>query len=289
MVLHCIAGTTIVDHSTTSRANIASLLRGAGGIGAESSVQVRNGVIPNLIGLDALEDAVPTVNEVKVSLNTWDNTDYLTLMPQQLTAVYGNREPYRNVGAPIPLEMEADWDVDFQSEAADGQFVNMLLSYGTPTPRTGGKLIWRKGAVTAADYGITGAFGTAISISDLFPGRMYRVAYLGGLGGADCGILRYTAPSFHGMYIQTLIPQAKYGGTWFPFDSQVQSGYEKGSLDASGGAASACEYAIAFEEVGSIAPAQNVIRGGTGRGSPYTRAGRTTAPMPKGMAGMRNG
>lgn len=272
--LHVIAGTSIVDHSTTSRANIASLLQGGAGIGAEASVQARKGVVPFLIGADALEDAAPTVNECKIQLNTWKSTDYIELLPEQLTARFGKIDPRNNVGAPWALDLEADWDIDYESTGVVDQFVALLLSYPPIIPMKGGKIIWRKGAVTSADYSTTAAFGTAVAINDLDPRKIYRIAALLGKGGTDVGILRMKAPSFSGQVIQALIPDGHFGGYIFPFDSLLVTGVETISVDASGGAVSASEYAVAFEEYGtlqniaqpaediSFAPANSIAGGG---------------------------
>lgn len=256
-LLHCVGGTSIVDHSTTNKVNVAALSMGTPGetLGSEASVQTRDG-IPLLIGCDAVEDAAPTVNELTVSNNCWESWDTIVLAPDQLTTRDGPvNHIYENVGKPRVLKSESDWSWVYESTGAVDQFWMFLLSYGTPLPDTGGHHYSRKGAITAADYSTTGAFGTAVSITDLDPSKIYRIAGLFGVGGTDCGIIRLSAGSFRGMTIQAIVPQGHWGGYWFPYDSLVFAGNEALSVAGSGGAASTMEYHVILEEYGEYASA----------------------------------
>lgn len=276
-MLHVIAGSSVVDHSTATT-TFEDLMEAGGGIGAESEVQSRGGSTPFLIGVDAQEDAEAVTNEVRVRLNTWRSTDYIAFAPRLLTESEGAFDFRKWVGALVPLESDADWEITYESVGGDDHMLALILSYPPLFPTVGGRRIWRKGAVTAADYSTTAAFGTAISITDLDPSKMYRVAGLFGVGGVDCGILRVKAPSFAGQVLQALIPEGRFGGYWFDDDSLPVDGKETISIDASGGAANACEYAICFEEIGqspgykNVRPVrmdQNLRLGGSARMMPH--------------------
>lgn len=257
MSLHVIAGMSALDLS--AGVNVASLLQGGQALGAESSVQMRRGLLPSLIGVDGQTGEALASQTIKFELNTWRNTDYITVRPTLLTdpGRSENRNPYRWVGAPIPLELEADWTITYTTTGAEDHFAMYMLSYGTPLPYKGGKIITRTGSVTAADYSTTGAFGTAGTITDLNPEKIYRVAGVGGIGGTDVGILRLKAPSFMGQVIQALVPQGKFGMTTLPHDSLVFAGVETLSIDGSGGAANDINYTLYFEEYGDYRGAQN--------------------------------
>jgi hypothetical protein len=255
---HTLVGWSTLDHSTP-KTDFQVLLEGGGAIGTESSVQMRRGAAPFLIGVDAIEQAITAANEVKISMNTWKSTDYIAIGTRPLvnvatgatTGTYGPIETSRFVGRPLPLETEADWEITFQSSADVDHAMLLHLAYAPFIPTVGGRRTWRKGAVTAAAFATSGVFGTAVNITDLDPGKLYRVAGLFGTGGIDCGILRLKAPSFMGQTLQVFIPQGTFGGEWFDIDSLILSGQETLSVEASGGAANACEYAICFEEIGN--------------------------------------
>ena len=250
--LHVLAGSSVVDHSTA--ADVTALTLGSSSLDTESSVQTRLGTLPFLIGADALEDAAVAANELKIVLNTWRNTDYIMVTPENLTERSGPHDPHKIIGMPLPLGLEADWTFTYQSTGAVDHFWTLLLAYPPFVPPRGGRLIHRKGAVTAADFSTTGAMGTAVNITDLNPQLSYRIHALLGNGGTDVGILELEAPSFRGMKLRALIPQGNFGGYYFDKDSQVINGVETLSVKASGGAASASEYHIILEEYGAFMP-----------------------------------
>ena len=249
-MLHVLAGYSKVNHSTTNRANIASLCNGGGAIGAEASVQQRFGLAPTLIGALAVEEATPTVNECKITLNTWNGvTDYIELAPLNLVEIFGDMDPWK-IGE-WATSSEADWDFDFESTGGTNQFLTVYLSYGQRHPYKGGKVIWRKGSITSGSYSTTATYGTATNITDLDPAKMYRIHYLGGLGGANSGMLRLTSKDFNGMCIQAIVPSTYYGGVTFHKDSLICSGLGTSvSVESTAEGETAGEYLIGFEEYG---------------------------------------
>ena len=81
---------------------------------------------------------------------------------------------------------------------------------------------------------------------------MYRIHYVGGLGGAHSGILRLTSKDFKGLCIQAITPSTYPGGITLVKDSLICSGLGTSvSIESSAEGATAGEYLIGFEEYGN--------------------------------------
>lgn len=289
-MLHVLSGSSVADHA--AGVNVASLTQNGTGIGTETAAQQRLGNYPKLIGLDAQDDkaAAMTTEYFRVYGNTWRNTDYAqTLMKgSSIAADVGghgvfNRNPYQWVPSPIQFGPEEDYNFTAKNSGGVDHQWAVFLSYDPIIPSRGGPVIARQGTLTAADYGVTGLFGTAGTITDLNPGKQYRIWGLGGRGGADVGILRLASPDFAGFSLSSLLFEDSTCMTYFPLDSLIHNGNSTLSVAASGGAATGgIEYLVLLEEIGDIP------RGGGTAGSLTSKAG-TTARSPMSLGTLKGG
>lgn len=243
--LHAVAGWSVVDHS--AGVAVQDLIVNGTGIGTENEVNARPSV-PTLIGVWAIEYAAVDSANCRFQFGNWRSDDGIYVTPRQSLYIGGELNPYRYVGRPIPLILEDSVTVTYESEANNDHAWGLLYSYEPVIAPRGGPMTSRNVSFTAADFSTTGAFGTAVTITNLDSSKVYRLAgYIGG-GATDTGLVRITCPDFEGKALVLPTGEATCLEMWFPYDSLLVRGTSTISVSGSGGAASAMEASIFFEE-----------------------------------------